>query len=969
MGKAAAITEQHAVALRIVSLLRPASLLGVGNGIAGLLEQLASCGVAGIRHAASPEQLAGLVETYDLAVYADNTDQSRSLIHGASRRADRILFFPLFNGISDGNQPAPLLPALRLFDEAGFSPDFSADPAFLTDAAVLLRRRGTFLPPAELALASELLRLNATVQECLSRVNGIEGRSGKDQGVTLPAPASCALPDRQDEIERLINELGVAVAETREMHRVFAERLEGRVALLQSRTLRLQHTTQEILLSRIWRTLVATGGLLLRCQSFIDRLIFRRSPLAAAKVTTGSEAIFQVDCDEPAPAVDADNAAVSGTQISGILSVRGWALASSGIRRVEIQAGDAESVEARYGFYRPDVAAHYPGVPGSDRCGFRTTVDTALLPDGRQFLTIRAFNFAGATTERLVPILVDHINGYASDYHRWIAEFEREDGALARMKSLLFTQRPTVSVILPVYRTSVEILERTIASVAKQSYPNWQLCIVDDGSQSPAIDAILNRHTSLDPRVQLVRLPSNQGISAASNAALALARGEFVALLDHDDELSPHALHHFVDALNQNPQADIFYSDEDHMDETGLRSDPFFKPDWSPDLILAENYVNHLMIFRQSLAVEVGGFRSSFDLSQDHDILLRMSVKARGIVHIPKILYHWRTDIYSMRRASQWEHRAIESSRRVVADHLNSAGIRATVEAGQVFPRWRVRYAIPDNQRVRVLIPSANAELLERCLRSIAQKTDYPDYDIAVLDNSRSNRIERFVRRCNTEGRPLQYVDVRHRPFNYSALNNSAARESDAPLLLFLNDDITVITPDWLTSMVELASRPEVGAVGAKLLYPDGTIQHAGVVFGLFDVCGHAFRGASDEDRVYFDFPSVIRDVSAVTAACMMVPAKCFWECGGFDEDTLPIAYQDVDLCLKLRQRGYRVLVTPHARLYHREATSKRPEDRDPHPSETEAFRERWKAIIENDPFYNPNLTRSSENYSYRKKA
>jgi len=953
------------MAFRIACLLRPASVLGIGNGIATLLESLASCGVAGITHAASPDQLAGLAGTYDLAVCADSTDQAQSMILAADGLTDRILFFPS----SDGSQDGPLLTALRLFGEAGFSPDFATNPVFLTSTAVLFRRGRTVLPPADLALASELLRLNATVQECLSRVTLIQDRLGQVRGATLPTPAGYPLPDRQDEMERLVNELGVAVAETREMHRVFAERLEGRVALLQSRTMRLHHTTQEILLSRTWRTLVAAGGLLLRFQSFVERFILRRPALAAATANPGSETIFQIDCNEPAPAVDPGNTGASGPPVSGTLSVRGWALAGSGIRRVEIQAGDAESVEARYGFYRPDVSAHYPDVPGSDRSGFRAKLDTALLPNGGQFLTIRAFSFGGASTELRVPILVDHINGYASDYHRWIAEFEKEDDALIRMKIPLFAQRPAISVILPVYRTSVDILERTIASVEKQSYPIWQLCIVDDGSQSPAIDAIVNRRSSLDRRIQLVRLPSNQGISAASNAALALAQGEFVALLDHDDELSPDALYHFVDALNQNPEADIFYSDEDHVDETGLRSDPFFKPDWSPDLILAENYVNHLMIFRRSLAVEVGGFRGNFDLSQDHDILLRMSVQARGIVHIAKILYHWRTDVYSMRRASQWEHRAVESSRRVVADHLHVTGIRATVEPGAVFPRWRVRYAIPDNQRVRILIPSAKVEILERCLGSIAQKTNYPDYEIAVLDNSRANRIERFVRRWNVERRPLKYVDLRHRPFNFSALNNAAARESDAPLLLFLNDDVTVIAPDWLTAMVELASRPEVGAVGAKLLYPDGTIQHAGIVVGLFDICGHAFRGACEEDRLYFDFPSVIRDVSAVTAACMMVPARRFWECGGFDEDALPIAYQDVDLCLKLRQRGYRVLVTPHARLYHREATSKRPQDKDPSPSETMAFRARWNAVIEHDPFYNPNLTRSDENYSYRKKA
>ncbi len=491
---------------------------------------------------------------------------------------------------------------------------------------------------------------------------------------------------------------------------------------------------------------------------------------------------------------------------------------------------------------------------------------------------------------------------------------------------------------------------------------------MDDGSDSAEIDQIVDRHCAQDDRIHAIRLNRNQGISAASNVALGLADGEFVAMLDHDDELSPHALYHFVDALNHNPSGDVFYSDEDQIDEGGLRSDPFFKPDWSPDLILAENYVNHLMIFRKSLGLEVGGFRSNFDLSQDHDILLRMSVKARQVVHIPKILYHWRTSARSLRRASQLEHRAMDSSRRAIADHLAATGVRAAVEQGEVPFRWRVRYAIPENQRVQILIPSARVEILEACLRSIAQRTDYRDYEIAVLDNSRGTAIEQFVRRWN-KGRPLKYVDLRNQPFNYSALNNSAARESDARLLLFLNDDTTVITPGWLTAMVELASRPEVGAVGAKLLYPDGTLQHCGVVVGLFGMCGHAFKGSLDEERQYFDFPTVIRNVSAVTGACMMVQAERFWECGGFDEDAFPIAYQDVDLCLKLRQKGYRVLVTPHARLYHHEAASKRPGDRDPSTREAIAFQNRWKSVIEHDPFYNPNLTRTEEDYSCRRKG
>ena len=730
MGMATAAPEVQAVAHRIASSLQPTSVLGIGLATAALLQSLTALrGVPAVKHAVSLEQLANLGEIYDLAVYCGNTDQAWSMITEAAGRSHRILYFPPSGLAMNGLLPS----VLRLFEEAGFSPDFSIDPLFLTDRALLFRRGGANLAPADLPLAVELIRLNSTVQECMGRISQIQGRLGTQRPVattvSLPSP-----PDRQAELERLINELSATVAETREMQQVFAERMEGRVALLQSRTMRVQHTTQAILRSRTWRTLVTGGGFLLRLQNFAHRFTYQRPALETANGATDSETVFRIACDEPAAMMVSSEEGTAAPPISGTVTIRGWALASTGIRRLEIWSGDAECAEARYGFYRPDVASHYPDVPGSDRSGFRAKLDTATLADGPQVLTLRAFSVGGATTERRVPIVVDHVNGFANDYHRWIAEFEKEDDALIQMKLALFAQRPTVSVVLPVYRTPADILEQTLASVRKQSYPHWQLCIADDGSQSAEIDAIVQRHCEMDSRIQSVRLPRNLGISAASNAALALASGDFVALLDHDDELSPHALYHFVDALNRNPQGDIFYSDEDQIDDAGLRSDPFFKPDWSPDLILAENYVNHLMIFRRALAMQVGGFRSNFDLSQDHDILLRMSVKTRKIVHIARILYHWRTGGQSLRRASQLEHRAIDSSRRVIADHLAATGVRATVEPGEIPFRWRVRYArFPESQRVQILIPSARVEILEPCLRSIAQRTDYRDYEIAIL--------------------------------------------------------------------------------------------------------------------------------------------------------------------------------------------------------------------------------------------
>jgi O-antigen biosynthesis protein len=340
-------------------------------------------------------------------------------------------------------------------------------------------------------------------------------------------------------------------------------------------------------------------------------------------------------------------------------------------------------------------------------------------------------------------------------------------------------------------------------------------------------------------------------------------------------------------------------------------------------------------------------------------------------VHIPKILYHWRTNVYTADRASDaFQKRALESSRRAVEDHLKAMGSSAIVAPGAVPSRWRVRYKIPRNQSVRILVPcGGNLNLLNRCLTGLAEKTDFRAFQVTVIDNSHATAVEGFVRNWSAAGRRALYVDFRNRPFNYSAINNLAAKDAQEPLLLFLNDDVSMIHADWLTAMVELASRPEVGAVGAKLLYPDNTIQHAGVVLGVFGTAGHAFKGTFAEDRTYFDFPDLIRNVSAVTAACMMVPTEKFWACGGFDEEAFPVSYNDIDLCLKLGQKGYRILYTPHARLYHHEAVSKRPADRDPRTSETVQFKAKWKSAIEYDPFYSPNLTLTAEDYSYRKRT
>jgi O-antigen biosynthesis protein len=508
--------------------------------------------------------------------------------------------------------------------------------------------------------------------------------------------------------------------------------------------------------------------------------------------------------------------------------------------------------------------------------------------------------------------------GGSKDYSRWVGRFDSRDDQLIQQQLSSFQYRPRITVVVP--GTHSQSPQETIDSVRLQSYPDWELCMADGGY----------------------------------NEALASSTGEYVALLDPGDMLSQDALFHMVAQLQREPRADLMYSDEDHINEAGRRFSPFFKPDWSPDLILSENYIGHLMMFRRDLALSVGGFRTEFDLSGDYDILLRMSRQAKLITHVPRVLYHRRRD-----------QPLISSSREVVESFLQNG---ARVEEGLHPGRWRVRYPIPKRSRVSILIPTAGKiKVLERNLLSLWTKAGYEDFEVVIIDNSRKNgSVEKYVDELQRKGHRIRHFDQRGQPFNYSSLNNKAAATCDSPLLLFLNDDTEGIADSWLTAMVELAVRPEVGAVGAKLLYPDGLIQHAGVTMGLAGVCGHSFKGLKGSGRYYYDFPDLIRNVSAVTAACVMIRSDVFRSVSGFDEATFPIAYNDIDLTLRIGAAGYRVLYTPHASLYHHEAFSKSASDFHPHPNETLALKNRWREVIARDPFYNPNLTRHNEDWGLR---
>lgn len=519
-----------------------------------------------------------------------------------------------------------------------------------------------------------------------------------------------------------------------------------------------------------------------------------------------------------------------------------------------------------------------------------------------------------------------------------------------------FNYRPVISIIMPVWNTQAGFLDKAIQSVCNQAYPFWELCIADDASTEQHVAEILENYRHKDGRIKVISLSRQAGIAGAGNKAIGLATGDFTGFLDHDDVLAPHALLEVVRVLNQNPDADMIYTDEDRLTGAEVRAEPFFKPDWSPDLLMSMNYAGHLLVVRKSLLEIAGGFREGIDGSQDHDLVLRLSEMAANIVHIPQVLYHWRVTPGSVSNVEASRTGAVEAGRKAVEDALKRRGSDGTVtviENG----RYRVRYKLNEKPPVSIIIPTRDkGDLLGRCLESVLKKSTYDKYEIIVVDNgSRDAKTLAYLHDITNRPDKCRVITF-NEPFNFSLINNFAAREAGGDYLLFLNNDTEVITSDWLEEMVSCAQRPEVGAVGAKLLFPDNRIQHGGVILGIGGVAGHAFYGLPDNSPGYMDFISVRRNCSAVTAACLMMRREVFERVGGFDEE-LDVAYNDVDLCLRVVEEGYYIVWTPHAVLYHHESASRGqvlPEHN------IKYFCRKWQSAIEKgDPFYNRNLTLS----------
>lgn len=522
---------------------------------------------------------------------------------------------------------------------------------------------------------------------------------------------------------------------------------------------------------------------------------------------------------------------------------------------------------------------------------------------------------------------------------------------------------PTISLVMPVYNPSPAWLAEALDSVLAQRYGKWELCIADDASTDPEVARLLKRYSEADRRIRVVFRPANGHIAAASQSALDLATGEFVAFLDHDDLLAPDALFWMARAVLEKPAAGLIYSDEDRLLDGDRRANPYFKPDWNPELLRAQNYLCHLTMVRTSLAREAGGFRLGFEGAQDYDLFLRVSERlgAEQIAHVPLVLYHWREHAGSTSTGGAAKPYALDAGKRAVQEHLQRLGIAATVEAAPEAACWnRVRYAVPARRpRLSLVIPTRNQlPLLRQCLESVA-KSSYPDYEIVVINNG-SDDPQTLAYLDTLRGRANHKVIDDAGPFNYARLNNDAVRQTSGEILVFLNNDIEAIGTDWLDELVSHAVQPDIGPVGARLWFPNETLQHGGVVLGIFNIASHAHYGLGRGDPGYFGRAVLAQNMQAVTGACLAIRRRLFDDLGGFDE-RLEVSLNDVDLCLRAGKMGFRTVWTPYAELYHHESATRGRDNTAAKREKTERefayFRNRWGNLLWADPDYNINLT------------
>lgn len=556
-------------------------------------------------------------------------------------------------------------------------------------------------------------------------------------------------------------------------------------------------------------------------------------------------------------------------------------------------------------------------------------------------------------------------------YGPWYRAYIPTEETLETQRKQKFDYSPLISIAVPAYQTPVEFLRQMIESLIVQTYSNWELCIVNASPDNEEMQKVLAEYSAGDSRVRFCNLKENLGIAENTNRAFAMTKGEFVGLLDHDDLLAPNALYEIVKILQDHPQADALYTDEDKVTtELDEHFQPHLKPDFNLDLLRSNNYICHFFVVQKSIVEKAGGFRKEFDGAQDYDFIFRCTENAGEVLHVPEILYHWRTHKASTADNPASKMYAFEAGKRAIEAHLERTGTEGEVSHTQDLGFYRVKYPVQGKPLVSVIIPNKDEkETLQTCLEMLEKNTGYQNFEIIIVENnSTTDEIFRYYKELS--GNRKIHLLRWGKEFNYSAINNFAVAHAKGEYLLFLNNDVKSINPDWLEEMLGVCQRPEVGGVGAKLIYPDNTIQHAGCVIGMGGIAGHMFVDMPADHTGYLHKASLLQDMSAVTAACLLMKKEVFEQAGGFTEE-LAVAFNDVDLCLKVRKNGYLIVYDPYAKLYHMESKTRGAEDSKEKvrrfQTEIEYMRCHWIDILKNgDPCYNKNLSLTKWNYSLK---
>lgn len=559
------------------------------------------------------------------------------------------------------------------------------------------------------------------------------------------------------------------------------------------------------------------------------------------------------------------------------------------------------------------------------------------------------------------------------DYGEWYDLTKPAAEELQRQRQETFAVMPKLSVVIPAYQTPERFLKEMIDSILSQTYENWEICVANGGRAGDRVDKVMSVYAKTDPRIRFVNLNDNLGISENTNAALAMADGDYIVLADHDDTIPPHAFYEVVKAVNEAPETDVLYSDEDKLDmDGGALFDPHFKPDFNPDLLTSVNYISHLFIVKRELLVQVGGLRNEFDGAQDYDFILRCTEQARRIHHIPKVLYHWRCHQDSTASNPESKLYAFEAGARAVMAHYERLGIKAAkVLKGVDYGIYHTIFELREQPLISVIIPNKDHHQdLDLCLRSLLERASYQNLEFIIIENN-STKPETwdYYQKIQKEFANVRVVQW-EREFNYSAINNYGETFAKGKYLLFLNNDTEIISPGLFEELLGFCQREDVGVVGARLLYEDDTIQHAGVVVGFGGIAGHTFIGLHEAENSYFHRAMCAQNYTAVTAACMMTKKTVFETVGGFTEE-LAVAFNDIDYCMKVRALGKLIVYAPYATMYHYESKSRGLEDTPEKVArfnrEIRIFADRWPDILKTgDPCYNPNLTLRKSNFALR---